>query len=126
MDTSREPNKLMNLAELEARKKPSRPLDVERIEATLTVTYNWSYEETRRELRDLYRKAKRAQWNAEDRLDWSIDVDIEKQQIPDHFHPLWGSDIYARLDEKKLLELRREFPAWTQSQFLHGEQGALL
>lgn len=126
MDRSSEANKFIDLAELDSREKTARPLDVESIEASLTVTYNWGYEETRRELRDLYRKAKRAQWNAEDRLDWSIDVDIEKQQIPDHFHPLWGSDIYARLDDKKLLELRREFPAWTQSQFLHGEQGALL
>jgi hypothetical protein len=126
MDPSREANKFIDLAQLDAQQKMERPLDVERIEANLSITYNWGYEETRKELRDLYRKAKRAQWNAEDRLDWSIDVDIEKQQIPDHFHPLWGSDIYARLDEKKLLELRREFPAWTQSQFLHGEQGALL
>jgi hypothetical protein len=98
------------------------PLDIERIEATLDVTYNWGYEKTREDLRELYRKAKRAQWNADDALDW----DIEKAQIPEIMHPLFGSDIYTRLDEKKHLELRRELPAWTQSQFLHGEQGALL
>src|SRR5262245_509434 len=102
MDHSREANKFIDLAELDTQNKPAeRPLDVERIEATLTVTYNWGYQETRKELRDLYRKAKRAQWNAEDQLDWSIDIDIEKQQIPDQFHPLWGSDIYAHMDEKK-------------------------
>jgi hypothetical protein len=105
----------------------ARLLNVERIEASLEVTYNWGYEETRRELRELYRKAKRAQWNAEERLDWSIDVDIEnKDAIPEFMHPLYGSEIYARLDEKQHTELRRELTAWTQSQFLHGEQGALL
>jgi hypothetical protein len=100
--------------------------NIERIEASLDVTYNWSYGETRRELRELYRKAKRAQWNADDRLDWTTDVDIEKQNMPEAMHPLFGSDIYARLDESRHVELRRELTAWTQSQFLHGEQGALL
>jgi hypothetical protein len=99
---------------------------IERLEASLDVTYNWGYAETRRELRELYRKAKRSQWNSDDRLDWTTDVDIEKQNMPEPMHPLYGSDIYARLDEAKHVELRRELAAWTQSQFLHGEQGALL
>jgi hypothetical protein len=106
--------------------RATRPLSIERIEASLEVTYNWGYEETRHELRELYRKAKKAQWNADERLDWSIDVDLEKQNIPEYMHPLYGSGIYQKLDAKKHLELRREMPAWTQSQFLHGEQGALL
>ncbi|MBK7578774.1 MAG: ferritin-like domain-containing protein [Myxococcales bacterium] len=103
-----------------------RMLNVECIETQLDVNFNWGYEKTREDLRDLYRKAKQSQWDAEERLDWSIDVDIEKAQIPEFMHPLYGSDIYAKLDEKKHLELRREMPAWSQSQFLHGEQGALL
>ncbi|GMV16917.1 MAG: ferritin-like domain-containing protein [Polyangiaceae bacterium] len=102
------------------------PVNVERIEAQLDISFNWGYEKTREDLRDLYRKSKQAQWDGETRLDWSIDVDIEKAQIPEFMHPLYGSDIYAKLDEKKHLELRREMPAWTQSQFLHGEQGAML
>ncbi|HMJ12188.1 MAG TPA: ferritin-like domain-containing protein [Polyangiaceae bacterium] len=104
----------------------TKSIDVERIEATLDVTYNWGYEETRKELRELYRKAKRAQWNAEDRLDWSIDVDLDKQYIPDFMHPLFGSEIFDKMDETMKGRLKHELPAWTQSQFLHGEQGALL
>jgi uncharacterized protein YaaW (UPF0174 family) len=103
-----------------------KSINVERIEVTLDVTYNWGYEETRKELRELYRKAKRAQWNAEDRLDWSIDVDLDKQYIPDFMHPLFGSEIFAKMDEPMKRRLKHELPAWTQSQFLHGEQGALL
>jgi hypothetical protein len=126
-----EPGRFINLERLDQKavdrsSAAERPLDVERIEATLDVAYNWGYQETRRELRDLYRKAKKAQWNAEERLDWSISVDLDKQQIPEVMHPLFGSEIYAKLDEKKHSELRHEMPAWTQSQFLHGEQGALL
>lgn len=104
----------------------TRPIDIEHIEAKLDISFNWGYEKTREDLRDLYRKSKLAQWDGETRLDWSIDVDIEKAQIPEFMHPLYGSDIYAKLDPKKHLELRREMPAWMQSQFLHGEQGAML
>src|SRR6185295_3625742 len=104
----------------------NRPLNVERIEASLNVSYNWGYEHPREQLRELYRKAKRSQWDADERLDWSVSVDLDKQQIPDFMHPLYGSDIYNRLDDKKHRELKHEMPAWTQSQFLHGEQGALL
>ncbi len=103
-----------------------RPVDVEHIEAKLDISFNWGYEKTREDLRELYRKSKLAQWDGETRLDWSIDVDIEKAQIPEFMHPLYGSEIYAKLDPKKHLELRREMPAWMQSQFLHGEQGAML
>ena len=104
----------------------TRPIDVEHIEARLDISFNWGYEKTREDLRELYRKSKLAQWDGETRLDWSIDVDIEKAQIPEFMHPLYGSEIYAKLDPKKHLELRREMPAWMQSQFLHGEQGAML
>ncbi len=99
---------------------------IEHIEATLDVTYNWGYEETRKDLRDLYRKAKRSQWDGEIRLDWSIDVDLDKQYIPDFMHPLYGSEIFNKMDETMKRRLKHELPAWTQSQFLHGEQGALL
>jgi hypothetical protein len=104
----------------------SQSPDLERIEVSLDVNYNWGYQETRKELRELYRKAKRSQWDGEQRLDWSIEVDLDKQYMPDFMHPLYGSEIYAKLDDQKRRELAHEMPAWSQSQFLHGEQGALL
>ena len=103
-----------------------RPINVERINATLDINFNWGYEKTREDLRELYRKAKRSQWDSDERLDWSTSVDLEKAQIPEVMHPLFGSEIYEKLDSKKRTELNTEMPAWTQSQFLHGEQGALL
>lgn len=103
-----------------------RPLDIEQIDASLSISFNWGYEKTREDLTELYRKAKRSQWDSDERLDWSIDVDLEKSYIPEFMHPLFGSEIYDKLDEKKKKELAIELPVWTQSQFLHGEQGALL
>lgn len=101
-------------------------IDIEHIMAELDVTFNWTYQETRKDLRDLYRKAKKLQWDAETRLDWSQNVDIERQAVPDFMHPLFGSEIYNKMSEAEHVVMRKEMAAWTQSQFLHGEQGALL
>ncbi|MBX3183752.1 MAG: ferritin-like domain-containing protein [Polyangiaceae bacterium] len=101
-------------------------IDIEHIMAELDVTFNWSYQETRKDLRDLYRKAKRLQWDGEVRLDWSQDVDVERQSVPDFMHPLYGSELYTKLTEREHRQMRAEMASWMQSQFLHGEQGALL
>ncbi|MCC6213254.1 MAG: ferritin-like domain-containing protein [Polyangiaceae bacterium] len=105
---------------------PPAPPTAERLEALLDVHYAWGYEQTRRDLRELYSKAKRAQWDGETRLDWSIDVDFGRAMVPEFMHPLYGSEVLARLTQRERDALALELPAWMQSQFLHGEQGALL
>lgn len=96
------------------------------IEAKLPVAYDWVYDESREDLKDLYRKATHAQWNGADDLDWNTDVDLERLSMPEMMHPLFGSEVYARLGPDEHRRLRVELTAWTQSQFLHGEQGAML
>jgi hypothetical protein len=100
--------------------------NLETIEATLDLTYSWGYQDTREQLRDLYSKAKRSQWNPDDVLDYSVDVDLEKPMMPDQFHPLWGSDLYDKMTAGERDRLNAEMASWTLSQFLHGEQGAML
>jgi len=46
--------------------------------------------------------------------------------MPEMFHPLYGSEIYSKLTKEEHLVMRRELTSWTLSQFLHGEQGALM
>jgi hypothetical protein len=99
---------------------------LETLESVLDVTYTWGYEETRAQLRDLYQKAKRGQWTPEEVLDFTIDVDLERPTAPDELHPLYGSDIYRRMGERELRKLNVDLFSWMLSQFLHGEQGALL
>ncbi len=111
------------MAELESNGSTS---SYETIETLLDVTYTWSYEESREKLRNLYTKAKHAQWIPEDALPWDTDVDLEKRTAPAHMMPLYGSDIYNKMSEKEKLAIDIEGFAWTMSQFLHGEQGALL
>ena len=99
---------------------------IETIEALLDVTYTWGYQETRAKLRDLYDKAVRGQWISDDVLPWSLDVDLERPLGPEQLTPLFGSDIYNKMTAKEKSALNIETFAWTLSQFLHGEQGALL
>jgi hypothetical protein len=99
---------------------------IETLEALLDVTYTWGYQETREKLRDLYDKAVRAQWISDEILPWQTDVDLEANLAPEQLLPLFGSDIYNKMTEKERKALNIETFSWTLSQFLHGEQGALL
>jgi hypothetical protein len=98
----------------------------ETIESLLDVTYTWGYQETRAKLRDLYDKAVRAQWISDEVLPWDAVVDLERALMPENLMPLYGSDIYNRMSTKERQALNVEGFSWTLSQFLHGEQGALL
>ena len=99
---------------------------IETLEALLDVTYTWGYQDTRQKLRDLYDQACGGQWISDDVLPWQTDVDLEKRFGPEQLMPLWGSDIYNRMTEHQKRDLDIETFSWTLSQFLHGEQGALL
>jgi len=98
-----------------------------RIDGAATSVFTWEYDETRDRLLTLYEKGKERQWNANSRLDWSIEVDPgSPDNFPDASVPIYGSDIWERMSERERRELRHHTAAWTNSQFLHGEQGALI
>jgi hypothetical protein len=99
--------------------------------------FTWDYEKgARPALNKLYEKAKHSQWNGETDLDWSIEVDPEKvlsvmQKGEASAGPLMavakapGSPL-ANFGEKEWRKLGIESLNWRLSQFMHGEQGALL
>jgi hypothetical protein len=81
----------------------------------------------RRDLLALYAKGKNRQWDAAARLDWSQELDPENpQQLPAAVLPIHGAPFLARMSQSQRSEVFREYQAWSVSQFLHGEQGALL
>jgi hypothetical protein len=87
----------------------------------------WEYEDGRASLLNLYEKGKERQWNGTSRIDWSLDLDPENpQELPDEQIAIHGSDIWHRLTTRERAELRRHLQAQQLSQFMHGEQGALL
>jgi hypothetical protein len=103
---------------------PERPVEFFRVPQD--VSYNWEYDATRRQLMRLYENAKRDQWNATQRLDWSVDVDPESELVPDAGIGIFGTPMWQKLTEAEKRRLRHEAITWQLCQFLHGEQGALL
>ena len=98
----------------------------EQFSTTFDACYTWNYATFKDSLRNLYEKAKHNQWDAQTALDWSIDVDPEAENLPDYQNPLYGTDLWNKLTPAEHRKFRREQLSWSLSQFLHGEQGALL
>src|SRR5688572_5541636 len=98
---------------------------IEPLSTQLDVLYDWSYAHTRDDLRALYAKAKRSQWNPDTLLAWQTDVDLDAHPVVEVMHPLVGTDLYAKMTEKERHESGKELFCWALSQFMHGEQGAL-
>jgi hypothetical protein len=105
------------------------PLESDRwdVPQDFATAFRWEYADGRDSLLKLYAKGKQRQWDAETRIDWSLDLDPENpEQLPDESIPLFGSDVFRRLTSGEKATLRRHFQSWQLSQFLHGEQGALV
>jgi hypothetical protein len=96
------------------------------LEAKCPLNYTWSYESSRADLRALYEKAKGEQWDGRTYLPWHLEVDPQSESMPDQHIAIYGSDVWRTLSDKNIRELRQHAQSWTLSQFLHGEQGALL
>jgi len=91
------------------------------------TVFRWEYEEAREPLLRLYEKGKNLQWNTNTRIDWSQDLDPENPQgLPDESVSIFGSQVWGRLSPREKANARRHLQAWQLSQFLHGEQGALV
>ena len=98
-----------------------------KIDSATSTVLRWDYGAERGELLDLYEKAKSRQWNAESRIDWSQDLDPENPVgLDDRVIAIFGSDMWLRMNAAERANLRRHVQAWQISQFLHGEQGALV
>src|SRR5580692_3341300 len=92
-----------------------------------TTLFDFDYTGGRDQLLRLYDKGTRRQWIGSDRIDWSHEVDPEHPVgMPDELSPLFGTEWWDKWDDKQKGELRRHVEAWRFSQFLHGEQGALI
>src|SRR6201996_7082534 len=98
--------------------------------------FTWDYTLARPALRKLYEKAKTGQWNASSDLPWDTEVDQEAIVIANNDQAIArgltmeedyfiGSPV-EHWGDKEWLQFNMEQQNWTLSQFLHGEQGALL
>ncbi len=102
------------------------------VEDSAEAIFTWNYNKGERaQLDKLYEKAKTSQWNGQTDLDWSIDVDPYKTLAPadplevQYFAENPESPMH-KFNEEEWAEVGVESMNWSLSQFMHGEQGALL
>jgi hypothetical protein len=107
-----------------------------RVPDNCPAEFTWDYEKgAKPQLDKLYEKAKKAQWNGQTDLDWSIEVDQEKVVMNNNEANQdmmqWGQvdltgTVLEKWGDKEWLKFGVENQNWLLSQFMHGEQGALL
>jgi hypothetical protein len=100
--------------------------ELETILTSFDTSYAWNYGSVKEGLRDLYEKAKREQWNSTTQLQWATEVDPEGEIIPQGVNPLEDYAPFRKLNERERKRLLHAQVSLQLSQFLHGEQGALI
>jgi hypothetical protein len=100
------------------------------VPSAFDTTFDWRYALERKNLLALYEKGKEATWNAAD-LDWSAEVNVERMvrdRVGSGFSAVFNEMLRPprSLAPAESVEMQLNMNAWMLSQFLHGEQGALL
>jgi hypothetical protein len=103
------------------------------VENNADSIFTWNYEKGERPaLNKLYEKAKTSQWNGETDLPWHLEVDQEAVVVANQAANRRGEDMdltgtcFEKWGDKEWVQLGIEAQNWTLSQFMHGEQGALI
>ena len=90
----------------------------------LTGSYNWDYSVQDDRIKKLYDLGKQLNWDPEMDIDW--DRPWPEEELAPELMNLHDYEPYLAMDEKTRREFWLHMNAWSLSQFLHGEQGALL
>ena len=92
----------------------------------MEIAWQFDYEISGERLKNLYSKAKRDQWDAERKLDWSIEIDPSKPLVDEERQPYLRMPFMQKLSKSQRELFSAHATAQMLSQFLHGEQGALM
>jgi hypothetical protein len=106
----------------------SHPTGTDRVAAAMQAVYNWSYEPEIDELRTLYANGLERQWIALRDLDWQrgVDRDAFARTFSLGGLPVSETRFWRSLDPDTRWEVARRSACFLLSNFLHGEQGALM
>jgi hypothetical protein len=94
--------------------------------APMEVAWQFDYAIDIEKLRALYAKAKQNQWDADAQLDWSVEVDPSKPIVGEDRFVFFRIPFVQRLSKAQREAFTAHATAQLLSQFLHGEQGALM
>ncbi len=100
----------------------------DRLKPALDAVYNWNYDSELEDLRRLYLRGLELQWIARDALPWDqgIDQDAFAQSFTMGGIPIQELRFWQKLPKETRWEIARRGAAFMLSNFLHGEQGALM
>lgn len=96
-----------------------------RVTYQLETLWDYDYVPTHDELETLYETAKKNQWNGSTAIDWTRPVGTEGPVLNVQM-AFQGTEFYSKLTDEEKKEVEIRVSAWRLSQFLHGEQGALV
>jgi len=97
------------------------------LQTPMEICWQFAYEIDSDKLKALYAKAKRHQWDAEVDIDWSLSVDPSRPPMDDDIiSGIMRVPLIAQLSRSQREQLLAHLAAHRLSQFLHGEQGALM
>jgi len=98
------------------------------VKAALEAIYSWNYEPEIDSLRTLYANALERQWVALRDLDWEREIDREafSRTFSLAGIPIQETEFWKGLGPELRWEVSRRSAAFMLSNFLHGEQGALM
>ena len=96
------------------------------IPGSFDTVFEFDYSVQAEDMRGLYEKAKRDQWNAARDIAWGAPATADGRVLSDELIDIYGSPIWERLGERERVELNRRIAAWRLSVLLYGEQGAML
>ncbi|HEY8515256.1 MAG TPA: diiron oxygenase [Candidatus Binatia bacterium] len=96
------------------------------IDVPIDLHWTWNYASEAEELRALYERGKRGQWNAEEDIDWSQPLPLDEWFLPrENLLILPTILTHMGADEETCKRAAVDEFAYTMSQLLHGEQAAL-
>jgi hypothetical protein len=96
------------------------------IETHCPTTWKFDYESSTPELDNLYELAKRDQWNVSVDIDWDLGAREDNDVFARKETSIAQTEFFGKLNKTMQKDLLANLAGFTLSQFLHGEQGALL
>ena len=100
---------------------------VEIFQTPLTGSFNWDYTVQDNRIKKLYELGKELNWNVEKDVDWNPNfTGIQDEEFEFEDEQWANHKVYKEMPRWKKKEFFHDLNCWATSQFLHGEQGALL
>jgi rubrerythrin len=96
------------------------------VPATIDTHLTWDYETAYPRIRRLYDEARQLQWDEARDIDWTCPEEVSRPAQSTYGKDAFDKSPLGAYGEDMWLRFRREQQSWMVSQFLHGEQAALV